>query len=841
MPLAPGDRLGPYEIVASIGAGGMGEVWRARDPRIGRDVAVKIVTQPLANSESSRRFEQEVRAAGALNHPNILVIYDVGTHNGRPYLVSELLEGVSLRERLQSGPLKAREAIDYAAQVARGLAAAHQKGIVHRDLKPDNLFLTRDGRVKILDFGLARLNLPASATGDKTSAPTLPAATDPGVVMGTVGYMSPEQVRGVPADNRSDLFAFGATLYEMLSGQRAFRRETAVETLNAILKEDAPEPSPDVPPLVARVIQRCLEKDPERRFQSASDLAFALESLSGASTALSPVQPAPSRRWLLGTGAAVAGIAGAFYLGRRGAHLPEQHFQRLTFRRGFAFGGLFAPDGQVVVYGARWEDGPLNIFSTRPGSAESRPLEIPPARLWSVSRKGELAVVLQKGATLARVPLAGGTPREVLRGVLCADWAPDGASLLVVRREGPKRNIEFPIGHVLYETTNVIPLARLSPDGRRIAFFEAPPGGLQDAASIQVVDAGGGRRTLSSNWGGVMGLVWSPDGREILFSGTADQQAPAIFSTDISGVVRPILKMATAIAISDISRDGRALFTSRTWRAAMMYQGPDDEIERDLSWLDFSIAADLSPDGNTILFEESHEGAGVTGRRAVTYIRKTDGSPAVALGEGHALAISPDGEWAAAVISKNPRQLNILPCGPGEPRTLKADRFRYVDARWFPDGKRLLIWGNEDGRLRRHFVQDTAGGVPRAVSPEGAAGDAAISPDGEWIAAQSGPGLFLFPTDGAEPQPVRGDTAGLRPVAWSADGASLYVERGSDPVANIDRIDLRSGKREPWKQLLPVDPSGGHFNRVIVTPDGRSHVYSYERYQSDLYLADGLV
>jgi Tol biopolymer transport system component len=546
---------------------------------------------------------------------------------------------------------------------------------------------------------------------------------------------------------------------------------------------------------------------------------------------------------LLAAGAAAAGISGSFYLGRRSVRLrfTQSRFQRVTFRRGLVHGGLFAPGGQIV-YDAQWEAGPLTIFSTRAGSAESRPLDIPPARLCSVSRNGELAVVLEKGATLARIPQKGGSPRELMRGVICADWAPDASSLMVARREGPKRRIEFPIGQVLYETTNPILSAKLSPDGRRVAFFEAPHDGLEAAASINVIDIGSSRRTLSLNWRGPLAMAWSPNEKEIWFSGTATQDPPAIRSIDMSGEMRLILRMPSAVTIGDISHDGRILFVTRAWRAAMMYQGPDDEFERDLSWLDFSIAADLSPDGQTILFDESRQGAGVTGHGYVTYIRKTDGSPAVALGEGHALAISPDAQLAAAIDPTNPRHLHILPCVQGEPRALKPDRFTYIDARWFPDGKRLLIWGNEDGRLRRHFVQHIEAGSPHAITPEGTAAEAAISPDGEWVAALSGPGLFLFPTDGGEPQPVRGDTADSRPVAWSADGASLFVQSRGGLSANIDRLDIRSGRRELWRQLGPDDPVGGiRFDRVTITPDGRHHVYSYERQQSDLYLADGLV
>jgi len=277
--MKPGDRLGPYEIVALLGVGGMGEVYRAKDNRLGRDVAIKVLPAEFAaDPDRLRRFEQEAQAIATLNHPNILAIHDIGTHEGRPYIVTELLEGESLRERLAGSPLPSRKAMELAVQIAQGLAAAHEKGIVHRDLKPENLFITRDGQAKILDFGVAKL-LPKREQGERSVAPTVLEGTDPGIVMGTAGYMSPEQVRGLPVDHRSDIFSFGCVLYEMVTGRRAFARATAADTMAAILTEEPPDPSgihQAVPPPLSRVIAHCLEKQPEERFQSARDLAYDL-------------------------------------------------------------------------------------------------------------------------------------------------------------------------------------------------------------------------------------------------------------------------------------------------------------------------------------------------------------------------------------------------------------------------------------------------------------------------------------------------------------------------------------------------------------------------------------
>ena len=310
MALSPGSRLGPYEILAPIGAGGMGEVYRARDERLKRDVAIKVLPPSFAaDADRLRRFEQEAQAAGGLNHPNIIAVHDIGSHQGAPYLVTELLEGETLRAGLVAGPLPLRKAIDYGLQIARGLAAAHEKGIVHRDLKPENLFLTTDGRVKILDFGLARVTQPEGPGASETNSPTATPGTEPGMVLGTLGYMSPEQVRGRPADARSDIFSFGAILYEMLSGHRAFRGDSAADTMSAILKEDPPEltpANPSIPPGLERIVRHCLEKNPIERFRSAHDLAFGLEALTGSSSAGGAAAVAGEPARVLGRRAAVA-------------------------------------------------------------------------------------------------------------------------------------------------------------------------------------------------------------------------------------------------------------------------------------------------------------------------------------------------------------------------------------------------------------------------------------------------------------------------------------------------------------------------------------------------------
>jgi serine/threonine protein kinase len=394
MTLTSGQFLGPYEIIASLGAGGMGEVYRARDSRLGRDVAIKVIAARLAgDSERLRRFEQEARAASALNHPNLLTVFDIGTHTDMPYLVTELLEGATLREKIREGPLSLRRTIEFANQLARGLAAAHERRIIHRDLKPENVFITQDGRVKILDFGLAKLLPQQFPTTQITEAATATAGTGPGIVMGTVGYMSPEQVRGENADHRSDLFAVGCILYEMVSGKKTFQRQTAPETMTAILKEDPvnlSELKPDLPPAFVRLVEHCLAKRPEDRSQTATDLAFALENVSGSSTSswaavpASPVRPAwRSPFWMASIFLALlTALIGVIWMNRSSTPLqeaatpvrialalpPEEHLGPLHIP---AFS--LSPDGTQLAYTANL-GGVQQLFLRQLDTLQGKPL-----------------------------------------------------------------------------------------------------------------------------------------------------------------------------------------------------------------------------------------------------------------------------------------------------------------------------------------------------------------------------------------------------------------------------------------------------------------------------------
>jgi Tol biopolymer transport system component len=866
MSLTPGSRLGPYEILAPLGAGGMGEVWRAKDPRLGREVAIKVLPASFsADADRLRRFEQEARAAGILNHPNITAIYDIGTHDGAPYVVQELLEGETLRAALAGGRLSPRRATDYALQIADGLAAAHEKGIVHRDLKPENLFVTKDGRVKILDFGLAKLTHAEEGPG-QTNLPTAGAATEPGVVLGTLGYMSPEQVRGRPADIRSDIFAFGAILYEMLAGRRAFSGDSAADTMSAILREDPPDLSvtdQNIPPGLDRIVRHCLEKNPEQRFHSAHDIAFALESLSTISAPAAPIpgEAPPERRAprlapVLGAVLLAAGVAAGFLARDLTRKEIQPTFKRLTFRRGTIWTARFAPDGQTVVYSAAWENNPIEVFLTRPESPESRALGLKAASLFGVSATGELAVMLdarttarsyERFGTLARVPLAGGSPRPLLENVRYADWAPDGRELMIEHASGSKHTIEFPPGKVVYETTNRIDTPRLSPKGDAIAFFETR-GGTSPGSSrvaIRVVDLAGKSRTLAE-MGDWWNLAWSADGKEIWFS-APEPNAPitteSLQAVTLSGKRRLLLRFPGILEFHDVSRDGRVLLARVGLRPEVFVLPPGESKERPLTWLDASTLADLSPDGKTVLLSEGGEGGGAHGG---IYLRGTGGSPATLIGEGVPWSLSPDGRWVLATSAGNPQRVALLPTGTGAPRFPAFEGVGGDAGGVFsPDGKTLVLQDNPPGSAPRLFVASIDGGKPRPLAPKGFHGPGfgdAISPDGKFAAVLDPDGnVFLAPTGGGELKRVEGLEPGEFPIQWSADGRFLYTHRGGEIPAKIWRFEIATRRRELFKEFSPADPAGvTSIETILVTPDGRSYAYGYVHNLSDLYVVDGL-
>ena len=851
--LTTGTRLGPYEIQSALGAGGMGEVYRARDTRLDRSVAVKILPAAFASDpDRLQRFQHEARLLSTVNHPNLLAIHDVGSQEGVHFLVSEFLEGQTLRERMNTGPLPPRKVTEYAMEIAKGLAAAHDKGIVHRDLKPDNIFLTKDGRVKILDFGLAK-QWGGDSSGENA---TLTHPTTPGTVMGTVGYMSPEQVRGREVDHRSDLFSLGAILYEMITGKRAFKGDSGVETMNAILKEEPPELSQSslrVSPGLERIVRHCLEKEPGLRFQSARDLAFDLESLSSASN-VSATAPAAGRIWarhislppLLAVTAFVLVAAAAFWTGRITVPASSPVFTRLTFRGGHVAAARFAPDGQTIVYGAAFGDEPVQLYTTRPESPQSRELGLKHSSILAISHGDQLAVTLNhefftanaSSGTLAQLPLTGGAPRELSENVISADWSPDGNSLAVVRFRDGRVSLEYPLGKILYQTEGWISDARVSPDGERVAFIDHPI--LYDSrGSVEVVDRGGNRKILTTTFSDVLGLCWHPSRNEILFTGSDLHLSSNLMAVTLSGRRRLVWAGAGEVRVQDISKDGRILFIRGNRRRGIAGLFPGQTRENDLSWQDWSLPGAISPDGKWVFFAEEGDGGGP---KYSAYMRTTDGSPAVRLGDGTPYSVSPDGKWVASVIPGEPQQLSLLPTRSGDIRNISQPGFNYDFALWLRDGKRLLVIGNESGKATRTYLQSADGGPPAAVTPEGVA-SISLWPDGKSIVAPRDENTWtLYPVDGGQAKDIKA-LFSLRALSGNVATNERYffVQLGSEVPQKIYRFDPVTGEKQLWKELAPVDRAGVYNVAVLsVTPDARWYVYSYVRDLSDLYLVEGL-
>jgi eukaryotic-like serine/threonine-protein kinase len=866
--LASGTSVGPYTVLGLLGSGAMGDVYRARDTRLSRDVAIKLVFASVSNDpDGLHRFEQEARATGMLNHPNIMAIYDLGTWHGKPYVVTELLEGMTLRRMLEGGRLSAASAITYAIEIARGLDAAHRKEIVHRDLKPENLFVTDDGCMKILDFGLAKLTHASSESGafDAPSA-TL---TQPGTLIGTLAYMAPEQIRCEAADATTDIFALGIVLYEMIAGRRPFDRKTVADTMGAILHEDPLpllEVASGVPPALDGIVQRCLGKRRHDRFRSAHDLALALEAIQiGSGVGRQPrvrLESGLRRGWIAAAVAAVLlSSAAAFQVvshrGFAAFLLPTPStsasptFHRLTYRRGWVSSARFAPEGKTVVYSAAWDGRAPEVFLVRTDNPESRSLALADADLLAVSSTGEAALlrapqlslnIYHRLGTLARVSLGGGAPRDVLQAIRYADWTPDGTRLAAVRDAGDRRQIEYPLGHVVYDTpkteSNTVVSLRVSPTGDYVAFFEGF-GARVARWSVNVIDRGGKKRVLSPDWYDWWRLAWSPHGDEVWFAASKAGSASALYAVNHGGEVRRLLHLPGTVELHDVARDGRVLLAKIDYRTFTRGSAGTDAAERDLSWLDGSAAVALSADGRTLLLDEHGEGSGATN---AAYVRPTDGSAAIRLGPGRPLALSPDGRWVLATLPGVPAQLFLLPTGAGETRPVASALESVRAASWFPDGERLLLAATEPGHGLRLYVQPIDGPA-QAITPEGfdIHGDA-VAPGGDRVAAIApGEQPIIWRLSDEQIQKIPGLAPRDIPIGWTSDGRALYVSRRGELPTKVYRVDVASGSKQLWKSFLPSDAAGvGGISSVLVNPDGSFAVYSYEQTLSELYLVEGL-
>jgi len=853
MTIAAGARLGPYEVLAPLGAGGMGEVYRARDSRLGREVAIKVLPESLASdSERLKRFEKEAKSASALNHPNIVTIHDIGSERGVSYIAMELVEGSTLRELLTGGALPIKRLLQIAPQIAEGLARAHEAGIVHRDLKPENVMVKKDGLVKILDFGLAKLSSTGSGSDEASKLPTM-TGTTPGVVVGTVGYMSPEQASGQALDFRADQFSFGSILYEMATGKRAFQRKTAVDTLAAILN-DEPEAiatiAPQTPAPLRWIIARCLAKEPHDRYDSTRDLARDLaglrEHLTEASLSGTVMATGRPRRRvalsLLGAIVAAAVLVVATLIADRWltsrAPEPELPYFRMlpTFERGNLLTARFAPDGKTVAYGAAWNGTPSEIFTVRTDSGESRPIGLTRANVLSISSKGELAVQIRLlspfapggPGTLARVPIGGGVPRELLENVVRADWAPNGEDMAVlVFLPSGKLQLQYPIGTVLAESDAWSDVIRVSPKGDLVACVEG--------GAIVTYDRSGKRSVVLEGWNAGE-IAWSPRGDEIFFTGgQADGHDAAIRAVSLSGRSRLVVPSPLGVGLHDVSTDGRLLVEFGEGRGGIACQTGDSY--RELGTGSSPVPTQISDDGKILLYSDSGE--------QVINLQKTDGSPPVRLGDGSAQGLTRDGRFVLALRSGPPRELIMIPTGAGVSRKIPVEGVEPQGALLLSN-ERILVSSRDKAGVPGLFMVGWEGGKPRPVRADEYSDDRAVvlSPDGDHFVygTKQGP-LRIGSLSGGESRVVPGAPMAFNDslVEWSADGRFLYLVRGGEIPMRVDRLELETGRREPWKEIGPRDTTGVTWlTNLVASPDGQSFAYRYHRvFVDDLFVVEG--
>jgi WD40 repeat protein len=860
-----GTTLSHYRITARLGAGGMGEVFRAEDTRLGREVALKVLPDDFtADPERLARFEREARLLASLNHPNIGAIHDVEEAGGRHFLVLELALGEDLAERLKRGAIPVAEAVPIARQIAEALEEAHEKGVVHRDLKPGNVKLAPDGKVKVLDFGLAKAFAgdAAAPEANLSRSPTLAhTGTQAGLILGTAGYMSPEQARGKPVDGRADIWAFGVVLFEMLTGKPLFRGETITDVLAGVVREEPDWAAlpPATPHAVRHLLRRCLTRDPRQRLQAIAEARIALEAPEATTPGdevRTPVRQGRRRRLAVVLGlasVACALLVLGYAAGRRGhgataSRIDEVRFHRLTFRNGTLWSARFAPDGETIVYSAAWDGDPVRLFMTRLDTPDSTPLSLPDAHLLSVSPSGELAVSLghrfdgfMGEGTLARAPLVGGGARPVLEKVREADWAPDGSGLAVVRRVEGRERLEFPIGTVLYQTTGWISHIRFSPRGNRIAFADHPIWS-DDFGRVAVVDLAGHTTELTPFSGqSVRGVAWSPSGDEVWYTTQESGGVNAIRAVDMNKRRRTLFSALAHLVLYDVSRSGRLLLgqESPLRRVEAKVAGHDEPRDFTLA-REHSMAGFLSEDGRLMLLSDEGE------TPYATYLVRADGSAPVLLGEGYGFSISPDGQWVLALTPEEHRRLLLHPMGPGESREVPTSGIQVDVPAWLPDGT-LIAFGGARGQLSRGWVLDPDGkGPARAFTPEGVdiARNSAwpvTSPDSTRVVASDQAGTYaIYPLAGGPPERIPGLGERDLPLQWTDDGKALFVARDGEATWNVRRLDLATGAQTPWITVPPRDAAGLRLSRLYITRNGRYWVRSDTRLLVDLYVGEGI-
>ncbi len=828
-----------YRLERELGQGGMATVYLAHDLKHGRKVAIKVLRPELAAVIGAERFLREIQTIANLQHPHILGLIDSGEVNGTAYYVMPYVDGESLRDRLhREKQLPVTEAVRLATEVAAALDYAHRHGVIHRDIKPENILL-HDGAALVADFGIA---LAASKAGGSRM-------TETGMSLGTPTYMSPEQAMGErEITARSDVYALGCVTYEMLIGDPPFTGSTAQAIVAKVMTAD---PAPltaqrrSVSPQVEAAVLTALEKLPADRFGTPAAFATALNARSDVPLVRSVPAGPRAPRSVIVAGSLVL-VALGFLAGRWVAGRSEPAgltFLQRSFRDEAIYNARFAPDGKTIVYSSAAETSAPELFVIRPDYPAPTALGLTGTHLLSVSSKGELAVLVRAEfvrhrlflGTLARVPLAGGAPRELLDSVREGDWSPDGTELAIIHDVSGRDRLEFPIGKVLYEGSGYLSDPRVSPDGRHVAFAEHPFR-WDDRGTVKIVDRAGKPTAVTRDFISIEGLAWLPRGDELLFS-AYDNSGYVVRAISLGGRMRVAVTGAGNLTAQDVSRSGQVLLTRDDAPYRLMLRGPGASRELDVSWLDASLAPKLSRDGSLLAF--TNGGTDASANYDVM-LRKTGGGEVARLGEGESAAFSPDGKWLLAFVPSTPPRLVLYPTRTGAERRIAIDPFESIgSADWFPDGRSILFCGNRVGEASRCYVQPLAGGAARAVTPAGT-GAGFVSPDGkEVVAFSQSVGQRRYPVAGGSGSEIPGLSFNDQVVRWSTDGRALIV--GGVTSRTVDRVDLATGRREPLEALGSESPGGRRRLTFFAMADD-PHVYAYvaATYLSEIFTVDGV-
>lgn len=838
------ERFGPYKVLSSLGAGGMGEVWKARDTRLDRIVAVKA-----SKAAFDDRFEREARAVAALNHPNIVALYDVGRDGGVSYLVTELVEGESLRVLLERDHLPLRRALELAAQIADGLAAAHQIGIVHRDLKPENIMVTREGRAKILDFGLAKRAEPASADTQTNSGPL----TNEGSVMGTVGYMSPEQARGRAADHRSDIFSFGAVLYEMLSGHRAFHADSAPETLTAILKEDPADLPLTIPIAVRNCVFHCLEKEPGNRFQSAKDLAFALHALaatpssaSGATAAVSANRNYSYWPWLTFAATFAAVAFCILWDFARTAPSPTEQLRFLSFLADpdAEVAPAFAPDGRSIVY---WRMRPAGRALYLKSLSNPEPVELwldtgrfagpqtaPP--FWSPD---SARIFFTGGRGVYAIGAAGGTPQLVLDDVDTAILSPDGAQLVVANRteEGYRLAVSSPPGappkpldyNLATLGTSQIQLLAFAPNQQRIA--------LRARTELWTLPFPSGEPRRVDNLDQLGSVSWFPDSKHVLVTGSWRGTVSRLLALDVdSGELLSLDQGTQGVGSVHLAAEGsRAIAAVGSAVRDIVEIGSDGKFIRErLSSSLPESAPSWSPAGDRFAY--------VVALGEGSQIRLTESGMDQSMILDSGLRgnpqpqFSPDGRRVAYA---EPRQIWVVPASGGRPVGLLPKNYDHavLAVAWSPAGDWIAFVEGFNGRPRLRKVSASGGAEPVEIKAAIARPMVSWSGDGKWLAYPGADGLHVISPEGAGDKLLSKKSA--MALQFGRPGAILYtLGRIDEDRSMLTTFDAETG-RELRSVVAQLDPKTTPRS-FSPSPDGARFLIEVLRPNSDLWLIEGI-